>query len=233
MRCDVAPFDDVRVRQAMRLIVDRQQMIDSAFAGQGTVANDVYAPFDPCYDSSIPQREQDLEQAKALLKAAGHDTLSLKLTTSAIAPGLVEASTVLVQQAKAAGVKITLEKINPSDYFGERWLSYPFTVDYWSQPDYLATAALADGPGAVYNETHFDDAEFNSLYKRAVAEVDDKARYEIAHQMQAIQHERGGYIIWGFPNYVDAHTTKVTGFKPMRAVLPLNNLHFESIGFTE
>ncbi len=232
MRCDVKPFDDVRVRQAMRLIVDRQQLIDSAFAGQGEIANDLYAPFDTVYNEAIPQREQDLDQARSLLKAAGHDSLSLKLTTSAIAPGLVEASTVLVQQAKEAGVNISIEKVNPSDYFGDRWLSYPFTVDYWSQPDYLATAALADGPGAVYNETHFEDPEFNSLFEKAIAEVDDDARKDIAHQMQEIQHERGGYIIWGFPNYVDAHTKKVAGFKELRAVLPLNNLHFTRVGFT-
>jgi peptide/nickel transport system substrate-binding protein len=232
MRCDVKPFDDVRVRQAMRLIPDRKQLIDTAFAGQGEIANDLYAPFDPVYNTSIPQREQDLEQARSLLKAAGHDSLDLTLTTSAIAPGLVEASTVFVQQAKEAGVNITLEKINPSDFFGDRWLSYPFTVDYWSEPDYLATAALADGPGAVYNETHFEDEEFNSLFEQAIAEVDDEARKEIAQQMQEIQHERGGYLIWGFPNYIDAHTKKVAGFKPLRATLPLNNMHFTKVGFT-
>jgi peptide/nickel transport system substrate-binding protein len=232
MRCDVKPFDDVRVRQAMRLIVDREQLIQTAFAGQGEIANDLYAPFDPAYNDSIPQREQDLEQARSLLKAAGHDSLSLKLTTSAIAPGLVEASTVLVQQAKEAGVTISLEKINPSDFFGDRWLSYPFTVDYWSEPDYLATAALADGPGAVYNETHFEDDEFNSLFEKAIAEVDDDARTETIQQMQEIQHERGGYIIWGFPNYIDAHTKKVAGFKPLKAVLPLNNMQFTKVGFT-
>jgi peptide/nickel transport system substrate-binding protein len=232
MRCDVAPFDDVRVRQAMRLIVNRQELIDSAFAGQGEIANDLYAPFDPCYNSEIAQREQDLEQAKSLLKAAGHDSLSLKLTTSAIAPGLIEASAVIVQQAKAANVNITLDKVNPSDYFGDRWLSYEFTVDYWSQPDYLATASLADGPGAVYNETHFDDDEFNSLYAKAIVETDQETRFGIAREMQAIQHERGGYIIWGFPNYIDAHSKKVTGFKSLKAVLPLNNTRFEAVGFT-
>jgi peptide/nickel transport system substrate-binding protein len=232
MRCDVEPFSDVRVRQAMRLLVDRQQLIDAAFAGQGDIGNDLYAPFDEVYDSDIPQREQDVEEAKSLLKAAGHDSLSVKLTTSAIAPGLVEASTVLVQQAKAAGVDISLEKVNPSDFFGDRWLNYPFTVDYWSQPSYLATAALADGPGAVYNETHFDDEEFNDLYNQAIAEVDDDARRDLAHQMQAIQHERGGYIIWGFPNFIDAYSNKVAGFKELRAVLPLNNLQFTQVGFT-
>ena len=72
MRIDQEPFTDVRVRQAFRLIVDRNQMLQNALAGFGRIANDLYAPFDPAY-LQVPQREQDLEKAKSLLRAAGHD----------------------------------------------------------------------------------------------------------------------------------------------------------------
>ncbi len=71
MRVDVAPFDDVRVRQAMRLIVDRQQMIDQTLSGYGSLGNDMYAPLDVAYASDLPQREQDIDQAKSLLAEAG------------------------------------------------------------------------------------------------------------------------------------------------------------------
>lgn len=47
MRMDQKPFDDVRMRQAFRLMADRQQMIDQAFAGYGWVGSDMYGPFDP------------------------------------------------------------------------------------------------------------------------------------------------------------------------------------------
>jgi len=56
MAIDMPPFDDVRVRQAMRLIVDRQQMIEQVASGFGFVANDLYAPFDEGYDKSLAQR---------------------------------------------------------------------------------------------------------------------------------------------------------------------------------
>ena len=49
MRIDQAPFNDVRVRQAMRLIVNRPQMVEQVLSGQGRVANDMYAPYDPAY----------------------------------------------------------------------------------------------------------------------------------------------------------------------------------------
>ena len=83
MRIDQKPFDDARVRQAFRLIVDRTQMIEQALGGHGWLGNDMYAPFDPGYPKDLPQRVQDLEQAKSLLKQAGYDNnLTVQLTTS-------------------------------------------------------------------------------------------------------------------------------------------------------
>src|SRR5690242_847274 len=49
MAIDMPPFDDPKVRQAMRLVVDRQQMIDQIASGYGFVGNDLYAPFDADY----------------------------------------------------------------------------------------------------------------------------------------------------------------------------------------
>ena len=85
----MAPFNDVRVRQAMRLLVDRKQMLDLVFKGNGTIGNDITSRWDPAYDTSIPQREQDIEQAKSLLKAAGHENLTVELSTADIAMGVV------------------------------------------------------------------------------------------------------------------------------------------------
>ena len=99
MRVDQAPFNDVRVRQAMRLIVDRPQMVEQVLSGQGRIANDMYAPFDPGYPTHLPQRHQDLEQAKSLLKAAGHAGLTVQLTTAPVFQGVVQAAQVFAQQA--------------------------------------------------------------------------------------------------------------------------------------
>ena len=53
MRVDQAPFNDVKVRQAMRLIVDRQAMIDQTLSGYGSLGNDMYAPFDVFPKSNV------------------------------------------------------------------------------------------------------------------------------------------------------------------------------------
>ena len=59
MRVDKPPFTDVNVRQAMRYIVDRTQLIDLSLDGLGAVGNDVFSQWDPDYDPSL-KRDQDL-----------------------------------------------------------------------------------------------------------------------------------------------------------------------------
>ena len=88
MRVDRPPFNDVHVRQAFRLIVDRQALINGALGGFGTVGNDLFGKGLPYYAKSLPVREQDLEQAKSLLKKAGKSNLTVTLQTSDIVPGL-------------------------------------------------------------------------------------------------------------------------------------------------
>ncbi len=85
MRVDQPPFRDVNVRQALRLLVDRQQLIDSALDGYGTVANDVFSPFDADFDHAL-HRQADIPQAKFLLKKAGQENMAVQLVTSAVAP---------------------------------------------------------------------------------------------------------------------------------------------------
>lgn len=131
MRVDVPPFDDNDVRQAMRLIVDRPQMIQQALGGQGVVANDIYAPFDPSYNDTLPQRVADPDQAKSLLAKAGKSGLTVELVTADISVGAVESAQVLAEQAKAAGVTINLRKVQPNVLFGDQYLKWPFSQDAW------------------------------------------------------------------------------------------------------
>ena len=74
MAVDIAPFDDPLVRQAFRLIPDRQALIDSALFGFGTVGNDLAGKGLPFYAEDLAPREQDLEQAASLLARRGRRT---------------------------------------------------------------------------------------------------------------------------------------------------------------
>ncbi len=225
MRVDAKPFSDVRVRQAMRLIADRQQMIDQALSGYGVLGNDMYAPFDPAFAKDLPQREQDIDQAKSLLKQAGQEGLQVQLFTGddigSVAPATAN---LFAEQAKAAGVDVKIVKKNP--FYGDDYLSYPFAQDFWNTRNYLPQAAVCALKSGTYNETHFDNPKFAGLIASAQRETDEAKRTALLQDAQEIEYNEGGYIIWGFRRQVDGYSSKVSGIKPSR-YLPLGSYKFQ------
>ncbi len=234
MRIDVKPFDDVRVRQAFRLIVDRQQMIEQAYSGLGAVANDMYARYDPG-TPDLEQRMPDIEQAKSLLKQAGYDNnLTVELTTSegALGGDEVAAAQVFAEQAKAAGVTVNIKKTDASVFYGKDYLSWPFAQDFWATRNYLNQAGQGTMPDAPYNETHWKNAEWLSLVKKAFTTVDDTDRNDLITQAQQIEFDTGGYIVWSWRNQVDAYSKKTTGYKLDKLGGPIGRMYFKDVYFT-
>jgi peptide/nickel transport system substrate-binding protein len=226
MAVDMPPFDDVRVRQAMRLIVDRKGMLEQVNSGYGFVGNDLYAPFDPGYDHSLPQRQQDIAQAKSLLKAAGHANLSVDLHTTDGAAGMVDTATVFANQASAAGVKINV--INDPNYYGNQYLKLAFSIDFWGTRAYLNQVQQGSLPNSPYNETHWPPksgtgSNFVSLYNQALATTDAAKRMAIEQEMQQAEYNAGGYIIPFFGGLIDGYAAKVKGLKPSKGTLNLDS----------
>jgi peptide/nickel transport system substrate-binding protein len=231
MRVDIPPFDDVRVRQAFRLIVDRPQMVAQALGGQGRIANDLYSPSDPCYATDLPQRAQDIAQARSLLQAAGQSNLQVDLFTSPASQGMVEAAQVFVEQAKAAGVSVNLRQIGVGDYYGSNYLQYAFSMDYYYSRNLISQSLQGDFSTAPYNETHWNVPKYDALIRQAQATTDEAKRCELLHQTQQMMYDSGGYIIWGFRNIVDAFSSKVTGFVPDKSGINLSEFGFREVSF--
>ena len=229
MQENLAPFQDNRVRMAMKLIVDRPQMVAVALDGYGQVGNDFFGLYDPSYDTSIPQRQQDIAQAKALLKAAGRSDLSVTIDTSPVVAGLVEAATGSAQQAKLAGVNVNINNMPTSAYFGPTYLHRPFSQSFWTGNYYLAQVTQTNLPNALFNEPHFINDRYLSLFKQANAEFDVAKRYDIIHEMQVIDHNEGGYLIYAFPDVLDAYSTKVHGFVPDKLGWSLTTYGFKNV----
>ena len=232
MRVDVAPLSDVRVRQALRLVVDRPQMRTLIFGDNGLIGNDLFGIWDPSYDHQIPQRHQDIAQAKSLLKKAGHESLSIQLVTADVASGTVQAATVFAQQAAAAGVDVSLRSLTVTDFYGKNYLQWAFAQDYWSYAPYLVQVGNATLPTSPYNECHFDDPHYNALYAEAIRTVDDAKRTQIIHEMQEIDYTTGGYIIPYFVPIIDGYTSHVHGLVPSKVGIPLANFGFAQIWLT-
>ncbi|MFE3059530.1 ABC transporter substrate-binding protein [Nocardia sp. NPDC059239] len=209
MRSDTGVFADPRMRQALRLCVDRDQAVAVALSGHGVVASDVYGPFDPAFDTSLV-RKQDIPAAKKLLAEAGYNGAPIELVTSPIAAGVVEVCSVIVENAKKAGLNLVVRKVDPATLFGANNLEWPLAVTIWPAEYFLTTASVADmveGNGA-----HYRNDAYRALAAQAESTVNEAQRAPLVKKMQRILFDDGPYLIPFFPNSVDAHNSSFGGW---------------------
>ncbi len=214
MRIDKAPFDDMRVRQALRLVADRQALIDGALAGYGTVGNDLLGKDTEHFAADLV-RERDVEQARSLLKAAGKEGLSVSLRSANAFPGGVESATLFKQQAKAAGIDVKLDVVTPANYFqaASGW-PYPFGQDGWNVSFSSLTSAY-NGVGGLL-ETGWDPARDKAV-QAATTNPDPSKAAELWHTVQQQQFDTGGYLLWAQPDIIDAVAKGVRGLSTTTA----------------
>lgn len=211
MSVSQAPFDDVRVRQAFRAVVDRQAMVNAVQSGFGEIGNDLYGKGLKYYATDIPQRTRDIDLAKRLLKEAGKENLEVTLYTAALWPGQLESAQILVQQAAEAGIKVTLS-VQPGDqYFANAWGKVPFFQSNWQAqpiPTWMQTALVA---GGLFNETHWNDAAFTAKLYAAQGMTDPAKAQAAWNELQEDLWNNSGYVIWGFFPYLDGLSPRVRG----------------------
>ncbi|MEU1517544.1 ABC transporter substrate-binding protein [Streptomyces sp. NPDC005811] len=221
MRTDTPPFNDVRVRQAMRLVVDRKALINGALAGYGTVGNDLVGVGSNNFAKDL-KRPRDVEKAKALLKAAGQESLKVKLHTSDVFAGATESATLFADQASAAGITVEVQVLDPSIYFlpSTGW-PHPFGLDVTGAYPSLTTAYSSMGQ---LGETAWDSTKDTS-FNAAVSATDEAAAAAQWKRAQQEQFETGGLIVWAQPDWLDAVGTTVRGLK-VTVNGPLNSYCF-------
>lgn len=227
MNFQVSPFNDVRVRQALRLLSDRQQIVNSVYDGYASLGNDLFGRFDPLYPSSLPQRKYDPEKAKFLLKQAGQENVKLTLQTGEAAAGMVGEALVFAQTAKAGGVSITIDKVDADTYWdlqGKR----AFASSWWGGRRLFTQWLLGYDFEAPYNECHDTNKRAQALMRQAMRTVDVKKRKELAFEAQKQLWETGGLIISAYAKFIDAHRNKVRGFRP-DVNYPLNGYVFTDV----
>jgi len=212
------PFNDPRVRQAFRLIANREELVQRGLNGQGRIANDLYSPQDPAF-LNLPQRQQNIAEAKNLLAQAGFkDGLSVELVTpvSSAQPALIFA-----EQAKQANVNIRVKQVDFATFNGpdrSKWQLSSNATNVGTP--YLSTAVVNDAPISTTNRVNFKDPEYSELFFKALAEPDLAKRKIHLAQAQKIQHERGGMLIWGFSHTIDAAAKNIGGLAPEHTIFP-------------
>jgi peptide/nickel transport system substrate-binding protein len=231
-RVDLSPFNDVRVRQALRLVVDRPQMVSQLFGSYGSIGNDMFGIFDPSFDHSIPQRVQDIEQAKSLLKQAGQSDLKMQLITDSFSPGQSNAAQIFATQAKAAGVTVNVVKQNTTDYFAQSYSKVPFSQDYWIVQPYLVTVSQGFVKGAPFPVERYEDPHYTALYQQASSTTDSAKQTAIIHEMLQIDHDGGPIILPYFFPQIDAVAANVEGVQPAVTGQALGNYAFKDFWFS-
>ena len=79
-------------------------------------------------------------------------------TSDAIGSAAVAAAQVFAEQAKGAGVKVNVKKVDSGAFWNEaNYLTYAFSQDFWYTRNYLAQTGQGTMPKAPYNETHWQN----------------------------------------------------------------------------
>jgi peptide/nickel transport system substrate-binding protein len=228
MRNDQAPFTDSRVRQAIALTLNRPEIVTALFKGLADIGNDSpFAPVFPSTNTSVPQRVQNISQAKSLLAAAGH---SSGFTTQLVTENVQEIpdfAQIVVQSAAEIGVKIKLTVEAQSTYYGKDtfgnsdWLDATMSlVDYGHRgvPNVFLGAPLetynaTTGTG-TWNAAHFNNAQYDKLAAQYIAAPDLSSQRTIAGQIETLLLAETPIIYAYFYNYLTATATNVTGVYP-------------------
>jgi peptide/nickel transport system substrate-binding protein len=209
MHADTAPFDNNDVRLALKLAMDREQLVKAILRGYGEVGND--HPIGPANvfragPDDLPQRAFDPDQAKFHLKKAGMEGLEVELYVASSAfEGAVEAGSLFQETARQAGITVNLNRAPDDGYWSNVWLKQPFCASYWGgrpTEDWMFSQVYAEG--VDWNEGKWSHERFNELLVEARAELDEAKRREMYVEMQRIVRDEGASIIPLFMAYTHA-----------------------------
>lgn len=119
---------------------------------------------------------------------------------------------VIAEQVAEIGVKLNVVEQDSGTFYDETWTKANLYCGYWGTNDsVLFYAGKVLNGDASANETAFNDAEFNETYNQLLASTDTEKIDELSRQLQKIEFERSGYLVWGASDGVDIASTSVSG----------------------
>lgn len=212
MAVNVAPYDNVDVRKALKYSIDREEMVEKILQGHGAIGND--HPIGPSYRyhaSDIEQTSYDPDKANFHMKQSGLSDLTFDLSAADAAyAGAVDAVQLYQASAAKAGIKINVVRESNDGYWSDVWMKKPWTTSYWggyATEDAMFTTGYS--AGAAWNDTFWDNETFEKLLIQSRAELDEDKRREMYRDMQILLRDEGGVVAPMFANSVMARNDKV------------------------
>jgi len=194
-RTDLAPFDDPRVRRALRLVVDREEMLDLALNGGGIVSCDTPVAPNDQYRAEM-RCPPDPERARALLAEAGHpDGIDVNIFVSSLDPSWPVMAVAYQEQAARAGIRVNVVNAAADGYWSMVWMKKPAFATSWGERPADQALNEAFHSSADWNETGYADPEFDRLLAAARAELDFDARRALYVKAQEHLARTSGTLI--------------------------------------
>ncbi len=217
MRVDRKPFDDNRVRQAVKLACNRGELVKQIWLGDALEGSDQpISPVNRIWGGIAPPK-YDIARAKQLLAAAGFaNGVDVTLVTSTIAPGSVEQAEAYQQQAAPAGIRVKVQQVPATGYYYNVDAGkFDFWVESWAMRPDDSLLFLEYAPrGAELAPTKWYPKEFQTLFEAARAAPDDKSRLAGFTALEKFVAEQGPSVSPVFINVLDAHTKRLLHYQP-------------------
>ena len=201
LRADQAPFDDVKVRQAIAWALDREAISKTVYGGQAALGNDtVYGPTYSVRPTDLEQRKPNAAKVRELL---GDRKVSFTITTSSTE----ESHALLIQQQLKQFPNFDVQvDIQPGEkYYADGdtspWLSAPATITYWaSRPSPSQYNDFIYRTGATWNASRYSNPELDKLSDEYDRTTDAARRQEIVNRIGAIQWNDVPVIVSSYGN---------------------------------
>lgn len=210
----IKPFDDKRVRQALRFATDTDATLKAAHRGLGRPGDHHHvAPAHPEY-ANIGGSNRDVAKAKALLAEAGYPNgIDTEIAARPAPDWELLAVQAMVEQWKEAGIRVKIN-VMPSTQYWDVWTKVPFGFTTWAhRPLGTMVLGLAYRSGASWNESNWSNKEFDALITEAEGYLDVEKRRAVMAKIQAIMLDDGPAVVplWrAVFNYTDK---KIKGYK--------------------
>jgi peptide/nickel transport system substrate-binding protein len=211
----VKPFDDKRVRQAMRNAIDSNTILQVAHRGLGQPGEHHHvSPVHPEYAKLSPFT-RDVAKAKRLLADAGYPGgIDVEIVCKPQPGWELLAVQAMVEQWKEAGIRVRIN-VMPSTQYWEVWTKVPFGFTTWAhRPLGVMSLALAYRTGVPWNESKYSNPEFDRLLAQAEGMLDVNSRREIMSRLEAILQEDGPIVQPVWRAIFTFHDKRVLGFRP-------------------
>jgi peptide/nickel transport system substrate-binding protein len=196
MRVDLKPWDDNRIRTALKICQHHEKLLSLVYFGEGLQGQDfhVYQLHPEYCEKPIPK--YDPKRAKKLLKKAGYPKgIDVNLAVGTW-PDVVRYAEVLKQDAAPAGFRINIQTMPTSQYW-EKWTEVDLGITPWMHRPIgtmvLNLAYITDDQGkpVPWNETRWSDPEFSKLLTEANGLINVDERRKVFCKLEDIQQKRG------------------------------------------